>query len=836
MSGRSALRRRKGRPTDSEVADTPSDLVDSADAAEQSAETAAAQQPGEELASPGEDAEVVPSWLWRIVQAAVWVGLWGLRLAALAWVCRKAYTIRLHAVRTYGYVIHEFDPWFNYRATEYLERNGLGKFLTWYDTQSWSPLGRPVGTTIFPGMQVTSVLLFRCFQWLSHWHPYFRTTLNDVCVLVPAWFGAVTSLFTGLLAWEASGSANAGVAAAAVMAVLPAHLMRSVAGGYDNESVAMTALCCTFWLWIRALRPNGRPILFGILTGLSYFYMVAAWGGYVFVLNVVGLHAASLILLGRLSPELYYAYSCFYVVGTIGALQIPVVGWNPLRSAEQLGPMGVGLALQLLYPTSCALRRRGFVLRWGVLYGLIAAMVVGGVSGLVWLQGRGFVWEFSTRIKSLFIKHTKTGNPLVDSVAEHQSTPLAVYVQYLHHAMYLVPVGFFLSLSRFTDASLFLVVYGAASSYFALKMIRLVLLCAPAVSAMAGIALVVPTQWALRQWVAGRWLSVRVLLRRGFGLLILVLVLGAVFVRLPMQRKRWPIKYKGFPINLPTFQGAPYKIHTGFSLQVPVPNVTEAARLARTAPRRLLLRENRAQQFLKHADFVAEQVSEPHIMLRGNDGNGNSVIIDDFREAYHWLRDNTPANARVMAWWDYGYQITGIGNRTSIADGNTWNHEHIALLGRCLVSSEAKGHAIIRHLADYVLLWTTRYAGMYSDDLAKSPHMARISGSVYPDINPAKFYIDQHGQPSRMMQESVLYRLHSYRLDTNAGVGQLKHFAEAYTTRNRMVRIYKVLNVSRASKRHPFGTYPPALQPTLSLAKDFSEVKRLERLKAGKFD
>jgi asparagine N-glycosylation enzyme membrane subunit Stt3 len=25
-----------------------------------------------------------------------------------------------------------------------------------------------------------------------------------------------------------------------------------------------------------------------------------------------------------------------------------------------------------------------------------------------------------------------------------------------------------------------------------------------------------------------------------------------------------------------------------------------------------------------------------------------------------------------MAWWDYGYQITGISNRTTIADGNTW--------------------------------------------------------------------------------------------------------------------------------------------------------------------
>ena len=32
--------------------------------------------------------------------------------------------------------------------------------------------------------------------------------------------------------------------------------------------------------------------------------------------------------------------------------------------------------------------------------------------------------------------------------------------------------------------------------------------------------------------------------------------------------------------------------------------------------------------------------------------------------------------------------------------------------GKCLVSNEAASHAITRHLADYVLLWTTRYAGM----------------------------------------------------------------------------------------------------------------------------
>ena len=52
------------------------------------------------------------------------------------------------------------------------------------------------------------------------------------------------------------------------------------------------------------------------------------------------------------------------------------------------------------------------------------------------------------------------------------------------------------------------------------------------------------------------------------------------------------------------------------------------------------------------------------------------------QEAYWWLRDNTPEDSRVLSWWDYGYQINGIANRTTIADGNTWNHEHIALLGR----------------------------------------------------------------------------------------------------------------------------------------------------------
>ena len=48
-------------------------------------------------------------------------GFFALCMYAMA---QQAYNIRMYAIHTYGYVIHEFDPWFNYRATEYLADRG----------------------------------------------------------------------------------------------------------------------------------------------------------------------------------------------------------------------------------------------------------------------------------------------------------------------------------------------------------------------------------------------------------------------------------------------------------------------------------------------------------------------------------------------------------------------------------------------------------------------------------------------------------------------------------------------------------------------------------------
>merc|ERR1711871_1792219 len=141
------------------------------------------------------------------------------QVALIAYACSLAYNIRMFAINTYGRVIHEFDPWFNFRATEYLERNGWDAFFKWFDYESWYPLGRPVGTTIYPGMQITAV-------WIHNFLNEYTSTpmsINDVCCYIPVWFGVSASLFLGLLTWECSGSLTAGSFGALIMSVIPAH-------------------------------------------------------------------------------------------------------------------------------------------------------------------------------------------------------------------------------------------------------------------------------------------------------------------------------------------------------------------------------------------------------------------------------------------------------------------------------------------------------------------------------------------------------------------------------------------------------------------------------------
>ncbi len=42
-----------------------------------------------------------------------------------------------------------------------------------------------------------------------------------------------------------------------------------------------------------------------------------------------------------------------------------------------------------------------------------------------------------------------------------------------------------------------------------------------------------------------------------------------------------------------------------------------------------------------------------------------------------WIKLNTPENAVIASWWDYGYWITTLSDRTTIVDNATLSTKQI---------------------------------------------------------------------------------------------------------------------------------------------------------------
>lgn len=59
----------------------------------------------------------------------------------------------------------------------------------------------------------------------------------------------------------------------------------------------------------------------------------------------------------------------------------------------------------------------------------------------------------------------------------------------------------------------------------------------------------------------------------------------------------------------------------------------------------------------------------------------------------------TLQDAKVMSWWDYGYQITAMANRTILVDNNTWNNTHISRVGQVIV--------LYSHSCNIMIFWLT---------------------------------------------------------------------------------------------------------------------------------
>ncbi|KAI9143633.1 Oligosaccharyl transferase STT3 subunit-domain-containing protein [Paraphysoderma sedebokerense] len=710
--------------------------------------------------------------------------LW-LRVVILGLIAVIAFSSRLFSVIRFESVIHEFDP-FNYRTTRKLVADGFYEFWNWFDERSWYPLGRVVGGTVYPGLMVTAGVIHKVLHSIN-----FPVDIRNICVFLAPVFSTLTSLAVYLLTSEVA-TTSAGLLAAIFVGIAPGYISRS--------ELPFFLLMFTFYLWIKAVKLGSA--FYGALAALFYFYMVAAWGGYVFITNLIPLHVFALVLMGRFNSRIYVAYCSWYALGTIASMQVPFVGFQPVRTSEHMAALGIFGLLQIIAFVEL-LRSHISGSQFQLLFkALVVTLFVLMFAALVGLTFAGVVAPWTGRFYSLWdTGYAKKHIPIIASVSEHQPTAWASFFFDLQALVWLFPAGVYFCFQELRDEHVFVILYSVTASYFAGVMVRLMLTLTPIVCVAAAMA---------------------------------------VSKLLDTYFKSHPVEESGSAASSSDATSASSSSGKSKSDKAKAAS-TPVAKSKTNAIRGIELKVIVGIPmavimiiFAWHCTWVTSNAySSPSIVLASQARDGSQVIIDDFREAYYWLRKNTHPDDRVMSWWDYGYQIAGMANRTTLVDNNTWNNTHIATVGKAMSCSEDVAYEVMKKLdVDYVLVIFGGLIGYSGDDINKFLWMIRIAEGVYPDdVTESKFFTERgeyrvDDQATPTMRNSIMYKMSYYRFQELFGGQQavdrvrgtpitskpikLHTLEEAYTTENWIVRLYKVkkednlgrkLKESKATKR-----------------------------------
>lgn len=332
-----------------------------------------------------------------------------------------------------------------------------------------------------------------------------------------------------------------------------------------------------------------------------------------------------------------------------------------------------------------------------LLRSLVAVVLVGSVGLGTILTASGVIAPWSGRFYSLFdTGYAKIHIPIIASVSEHQPTAWPAFFFDLNLLIWLFPAGVYMCFQTLRDEHVFMIIYAVFASYFAGVMVRLMLTLTPVVCIAAAFAL--------------------------SKILDIYLVAD-----LPPSRSQT----NGSLASEPSKPGIVSALDSLRSTRKPVigiySNLSKSVVVGSVTTYLLL--------FVLHCTWVTSNAySSPSVVLASKLADGSQHIIDDYREAYYWLRQNTHPKAKIMSWWDYGYQIGGMADRPTLVDNNTWNNTHIATVGKAMSSREEVSYPILRqHDVDYVLVVFGALLGYSGDDINKFLWMVRIAEGIWPD-------------------------------------------------------------------------------------------------------
>jgi len=556
----------------------------------------------------------------------------------------------------YGFYLNEFDPYYDYKAANFIvtsfDQNGLAglmHYFSWTDYTTWFPEGRAVAATSQDGLQMAGALSYLFFNHVFG----LQMSLYDYLVLFPVFVGALTAIVFYLLVKRIAGDVG-GLFAALMVAVSPPLIERGNLGWFKSEPLCILLFAIAGYLFLTLLdspMSNRQRVFRAVFAGLLAGYANTAWGGGLYFTVAFAFFFVIMPFLNFEVPSLAVVALLFTAGDIFGSAIFPRPGIGIVTNPAGFALIGGAIFLVVGQWMKTWVKPAEY--RWT----MIKIMLGFGLVALAVLSF-GLLSTVSRRYLATLLPWTKSGDPLVESVAEQVFPTGGDYFSSYLVLLFLGIFGAYVAFKRKSPAIGFALVLGLSSLYISAAFSRLLVYSSISLAILGGI---------------------------GFAEV-------------------------AFSILKPSTQSLVKKKQT-YSTQSEMRAVYSIALIALLAfPASIFWIPNPVT--CNGTSIFCDQSPADYGVTIANGGTIFSHSdISDWLQALSWIHDNTPSNAVIIAWWDYGYWINVMGNRTVVADNATLNETRIADIGKMFFSNSTTGAKIALSMGHgrptYVLLFVT---------------------------------------------------------------------------------------------------------------------------------
>ena len=491
----------------------------------------------------------------------------------------------------YGFELAEFDPFFNYRATEFIVENGLSAYLEWHDDLSWHPYGRDISSTSQVMLHTTAATLYQIFGMGSSLYAF------------AIWFPVVISSLTAIIIFalvRTIGGTTAGLFASLFFAISPILIMRGSIGWFKSEPLGLFYGLLAVYLLLSGLKSDKGKISITKVAGAGILlaFGIASWGGVQFFVLPIGILFLALPFLRKDSKFVILTSIIFTAIFLLVTASFEKTG-----IAFASGLNGFFLVGCTAFLVVCIVIRKMFdKSQLRVSLALLGGSIMSGIviisSGVINLP----TFRYLNAANPLLI----TTDMLNDSVSEHATTSIDISFYFFSILMVFAGIGAWLLLQKKVNNSFkikgemaaFALIIGLVGVYFSSAFVRLEVFGSISIIILAsiGVSILISKILKVQQKPIGTVTKISFLV----GIIILLMV--------PMiypERLNWSNNNVGVPISL---------LHSGTKFD---------------------------------------------------------VSSNDWPDAMQWVKKNTPKDAVIAAWWDYGYWISTLGERKTLSDNST---------------------------------------------------------------------------------------------------------------------------------------------------------------------